>query len=54
MTYGTTEGGMRMMDLESRETKEEKGEEISTATPGLPGSRIYSLTSPGAMALILP
>ena len=46
LSYGTMEGGMRMLDLASRETKEEMMEGISTPTPSLPGSRIYSLSSP--------
>ena len=33
MTYGTTAGGMRMLDLALRETKEEEREEILMATP---------------------
>ena len=46
MTYGTTAGGMRMLELTSRETKEKKREGISNLTPGHPGCRIYSLSSP--------
>ena len=47
LTYGTTEGRMRMLGKASRGTKGGKMERISTEFPCLPGSRIYSLTSPG-------
>ena len=47
MASGTAEREMRMLRLASRRTKEEMQERISTPTPGLPGSRIYSLSSPG-------
>ena len=47
LTYGTTQGRMRMLGKASRGTKGGKMERISTEFPCLPGSRIYSLTSPG-------
>ena len=47
LTYGTTEGRIRMLGKVSRGTKGGKMERISTETPCLPGSRIYSLTRPG-------
>ena len=46
LTYVTMEGGMRMLGMASGRTKEGRRKRILTATPGLPGSCIYSLTSP--------
>ena len=53
LTYGTTEGRMRMLGKASRGTKGGKMERISTEFPCLPGSRIYSLTSPDCKFSIL-
>ena len=46
LTYGATEGGIRMLVMASGRTKDGSRERISTETLCCPGSRIYSLTGP--------
>ena len=45
LTYGTKEGGMRMLGMASGRTKDGRMERISMATHSLPGSNTYSLTT---------